>query len=235
MAQILTVAVCICNGVTYTDFIPPMEILSSVNVPATETLALLGDVMKNVPYKFAIDYVAPTKEPVGGTVSTLPKLNPTQTYSEALSKGIQYDIIWIPAGPLAPDPVTGKNPTPEEQIDFIRKQGPGAKYIMSVCAGSLQLAMAGLLDGKRATTNKALYKVIVNETSKAINWVPKARWVIDGNVWTSSGVAAGSDMALAFLEHLFGRELAQFVRGVFEIPEVNNSEDDPFAAFHGLV
>lgn len=42
-------------------------------------------------------------------------------------------------------------------------------------------------------------------------------------------------MALAFLEHLAGRDLAQLVRGSVEIPEVNNSEDDPFAAFHNLV
>lgn len=45
----------------------------------------------------------------------------------------------------------------------------------------------------------------------------------------------GGDMALAFVEHLDGRKFAQFVRGIIEIPEVDNSEDDPFAAFHGLV
>lgn len=82
----------------------------------------------------------------------------------------------------------------------------------------------------------------------------KARWVIDGNVWTSSGVSAGtstttsnywapqvkylylagSDMALAFVSHLAGPEVARVIRGQAEIVEVSQ-EDDPFAAFHGLV
>ncbi|GJJ08997.1 hypothetical protein Clacol_003218 [Clathrus columnatus] len=231
MTQILTVAVCICNGVTLSDFVPPMEILSGTNMA---DMPVIGELLKGVPYKFAIDYVAPTKEPVHAMTPRLPTVNPTHTYNEITSKGVQYDIIWIPAGPL-PDPVTGKDLTPVEQIDFIRKQAPGAKYIISVCGGSIQLAMAGLLEGKRATTNKAFFKFVVNITSKNIQWVPKARWVVDGNIWTSSGVAAGSDMALAFLEHLVGRKYAQVIRGSIEIPEVNSSEDDPFAEFHGLV
>jgi hypothetical protein len=69
-------------------------------------------------------------------------------------------------------------------------------------------------------------------------------------VWTSSGVAAGealknlnngllkliegSDMALAFVEHLAGAKVARHIRGGFEIPE-RTEKDDPFAAFHGLV
>ncbi|KAJ7076468.1 hypothetical protein B0H15DRAFT_790496 [Mycena belliarum] len=95
-------------------------------------------------------------------------------------------------------------------------------------------AFAGVLAGKRATTNKAFYRQIVEATPKDIQWVPMARWVVDRNVWTSSGVAAGSDMALAFVEHLAGREVARFIRGGIEIPEVTE-QDDPFATFHGLV
>ena len=44
---------------------------------------------------------------------------------------------------------------------FLKEQAPGAKYIMSVCTGSFSLGQAGLLDGKKATTNKATYKLCV--------------------------------------------------------------------------
>jgi transcriptional regulator GlxA family with amidase domain len=70
--------------------------------------------------------------------------------------------------------------------------------------------------------------------SKDITWVPRARWVVDGNVWTSSGVTAGSDMAMAFVEHLVGARAARSIRGKVEIRE-SAEDDDPFAEFHGLV
>jgi len=54
-----------------------------------------------------------------------------------------------------------KDRTAKEEIEFLKYAAPQAKYVMSVCVGSAILAMAGILDGKRATTNKALYKGIV--------------------------------------------------------------------------
>ncbi|KAJ7866453.1 class I glutamine amidotransferase-like protein [Mycena olivaceomarginata] len=233
MANILTVAVCISNEVTLSHFVQPIEILASINSadipkPGMETV--------DVPFKVVFDYLAPTMDPIvsvsGPAAATL---NPTKTYAEVEASGHQYDIIWVPAGP-PPDSFTGVDRTPKEEIDFLRAQAPKAKYILSVCSGALQLAVSGVLSGKRATTNKAFYRVIteVASTAKDIEWVPKARWVIDGNVWTSSGVAAGSDMALAFLEHLAGAKLARQTRSIVEIPEVS-SDDDPFASWHGLV
>ncbi|KAJ7802983.1 class I glutamine amidotransferase-like protein [Mycena olivaceomarginata] len=233
MANILTVAVCISNEVTLSHFVQPIEILASINSadipkPGMETV--------DVPFKVVFDYLAPTMDPIvsvsGPAAATL---NPTKTYAEVEASGHQYDIIWVPAGP-PPDSFTGVDRTPKEEIDFLRAQAPKAKYILSVCSGALQLAVSGVLSGKRATTNKAFYRVLteVASTAKDIEWVPKARWVIDGNVWTSSGVAAGSDMALAFLEHLAGAKLARQTRSIVEIPEVS-SDDDPFASWHGLV
>ena len=54
--------------------------------------------------------------------------------------------------------------TPKEEIEFLKKKAPEAKWVMSVCAGSAILALAGILDGKRATTNKFLYKMITVST-----------------------------------------------------------------------
>jgi putative intracellular protease/amidase len=115
-------------------------------------------------------------------------------------------------GPI-PDPVTGADRTPASEIAFVKAQAPKAQYVMSVCIGSAILGYAGVLSGKRATTNKSLFKLVEvrltgcnrltasflkisfrslqKVTPKDITWVAKARWVVDGNIWTSSGVNAG--------------------------------------------
>ena len=88
---------------------------------------------------------------------------------------------------------------PKSLVDFIKAQAPGAKYVLSVCTGSEVLARAGVLNGKRATTNKFSFKRIQEETRDlVVTWVPKARWVVDGNVWSSSGVTAGRPRFPAF-------------------------------------
>ena len=116
---------------------------------------------------------------------------------------------------------------------FFLQQIPKAKYLFTVCTGSELVAATGLLDGKRATTNKAAFKR-VSAASPRVQWQPKARWVVDGNIWTSSGVTAGGDQAVAFLRELAGDEVAQKAANVIEM-SARAQGDDPFAAIHGLV
>ncbi|KAG8719157.1 hypothetical protein FRC08_003509, partial [Ceratobasidium sp. 394] len=114
------------------------------------------------------------------------------------------------------------------------KQAAGATFILSVCTGSWVLADAGVLDGKRATTNKAAFKDCVASTSKEVKWVAKARWVVDGNIWTSSGVTAGADMGYAFMKHVTGDEFATKVKNIVEL-HASGPDDDEFAEIFGLV
>ena len=103
-----------------------------------------------------------------------------------------------------------------------------AAFVLTVCTGSALLAKTGLLDGKRATSNKRVFPWTGKESPK-VNWVKKARWVRDGNIYTSSGVSAGMDMALAFVADVVGYDAAK--RNGDEI-EYFWSEDhgrDPFA------
>lgn len=77
---------------------------------------------------------------------------------------------------------------------FIQKRFGQLQYLMSVCTGSTTLARAGVLRGRKATTNKGLWEWGTSEAvtgGSGVEWVPSARWTVDGKVWTSSGVAAG--------------------------------------------
>jgi len=102
---------------------------------------------------------------------------------------------------------------------------------------SLILARTGLLNGKRATTNKSGFRSVQEETKDlGIIWVPKARWVAteDKKIWTSSGITAGMDLAGGFLDDLVGKELGLALRSFLELG-MNAEDDDEFAAYHGLV
>ncbi|CAE6432240.1 unnamed protein product [Rhizoctonia solani] len=204
------------------DFQGPMELLGLL---AKGSMTQTNPAWPYSPYEFEIDYLAESLDPVIPGVG--PTIIPTKTFSQVNST--QYDIILVPGG-------MGTRPAilSPKVLDFVKKQTPGLQYLLSVCTGAWVLANAGVLEGKNATTNKAAFAQIRNETSKNINWVPKARWVVDGNTWTSSGVTAGIDMANAFIIYLVGPEYATKARNVVELRAAEQG-DDPFAEIYGLV
>jgi len=99
---------------------------------------------------------------------------------------------------------------------------------LSVCTGSALLAKSGVISGKKATTNKRAYSWATSQNNEVL-WQKKARWVIDGKFYTSSGVSAGTDMALAFVADKFGVERAREIADRIEYIWNSNSEHDPFA------
>src|SRR5215470_10724348 len=92
------------------------------------------------------------------------------------------------------------------------------------------LAKAGLLDGRRATSNKQFFD-LARAQGAAVKWVEQARWVEDGPFATSSGVSAGTDMALAVIAKLYGKEVAQQVAESTEYEWQQDSTRDPFVRF----
>jgi putative intracellular protease/amidase len=118
----------------------------------------------------------------------------------------------------------------EKLLTFLRERSRTAELTLSVCSGSAILAKAGVLDGRRATSNK-VYFALARGQSDAVEWVEKARWVEDGPFVTSSGVSAGTDMALGVIERLFGRERAEAVALVTEYQWHSDAATDPFAAY----
>ena len=119
-------------------------------------------------------------------------------------------------------------------IAFLTAQSKNVEVLASICTGAGLLARAGSLDGRRATTNKRAWKWVV-EQGKRVTWVPEARWVEDGNVFTAGGVAAGIDMSLGIIAKLAGIDVANNVAEGTEYDWHRDSSWDPFAKAAGLV
>lgn len=115
-------------------------------------------------------------------------------------------------------------------LDFLRDRSSAARVTMSVCSGSAILARAGLLDGRRATSNKMFFSLATSQSDQ-VEWVEAARWVVDGPMVTSSGVSAGTDMALAVIEDLFGAERAEQVAAYTEYQWHRDPDSDPFVQY----
>jgi transcriptional regulator GlxA family with amidase domain len=95
-------------------------------------------------------------------------------------------------------------------VDNIRRLAGQSRRVTSVCSGAFLLAAAGLLDGRRATTHWAECAELERNYPN-VSVEPDAIYVQDGNVWTSAGVSAGIDLALALVADDHGRKAAATV------------------------
>jgi transcriptional regulator GlxA family with amidase domain len=160
-----------------------------------------------------------------GTFADFPTEAQTRTQTPLADAKGAIDVLIAPGGagtrfPHIIDPVIG----------FVGRVAPGVRYVMSVCNGAGVLARAGVLDGKRATTNKMLWGATTALRGE-VCWVKEARWVADGEVWTSSGVSAGIDMMLAFVREVYGKEMAGGIAREIEYvwDVADDGTKDPFA------
>jgi transcriptional regulator GlxA family with amidase domain len=92
-------------------------------------------------------------------------------------------------------------------VDWIRRRAKSARRVASVCTGAFLLAATGLLDGRRATTHWSLCVELARKFP-AVKVEPDPIFVRDGPIWTSAGVTAGIDLALALVEKDLGRTIA---------------------------
>jgi transcriptional regulator GlxA family with amidase domain len=113
------------------------------------------------------------------------------------------------------------------EIAFVRDIYPKLQYIISVCTGATILARAGVLDNRRATTNKRSWPWAVT-TGPNTTWVPTARWVEDGNIWSSSGISAGIDVAYAWVSAVYGDPVSEYMSKSLEYDRHTDSHHDPY-------
>ena len=201
-----------------------MRTIGAVIFPGFELLDLFGPLeMFGIMHEaFAIQMVAQDRGPVAS------RQGPQSLVDTSFDERERFDIILVPGGPGTRREVDNVGLT-----DWLARASQNADLVLSVCTGSALLARAGLLDGRKATTNKAAFEAMTAHGPNVL-WQPKARWVEDGKFFTSSGVSAGIDMSLAVIARLHGQEMALKIAQIAEYDWHQDPDWDPFAALHGL-
>ena len=178
MSTPLQIGLLVFPKVTQLDLTGPVQVFSSV--PG----AILHLIWKRI-------------EPVQS--DSVLVLTPTVTFADCP----QLDVICVPGG-FGTDELVND----EEVLAFLRKQAERAKFVTSVCTGSLVLGAAGLLRGYRAATHWTAM-----ENLSAFGAIPtEQRVVIDRNRVTGGGVTAGIDFALTLVAKLVDEKTAQAVQ-----------------------
>jgi len=178
MSAPLQIGIVLFPRVTQLDFTGPLQVFSSV--PGAK-VHLIWKLIEPVP---------------SDSVLTI---TPTTTFADCP----QLDVICVPGGFGTDDMVND-----EEMLAFLRKQAEGAKYITSVCTGSLVLGAAGLLKGYRATTHWSAMEGLA-----PLGAIPtKARVCTDRNRITGGGVTAGIDFALTLVSVMVDRKTAETIQ-----------------------
>ncbi|WWG82064.1 DJ-1/PfpI family protein [Pseudomonas poae] len=133
------------------------------------------------------------------TSSTGLVITPTMTYADCPN----LDVLCVPGGAGV-----GALMEDVDTLDFLKAQSLTARYVTSVCTGSLVLGAAGLLRGRKATTHWAYHDMLA-----PLGAIPvQERVVRDGNLFTGGGITAGIDFALVLAAELYSEAAAQLVQ-----------------------
>jgi cyclohexyl-isocyanide hydratase len=178
MSTPLQIGLLVFPRVTQLDFTGPLQVFSSV--PGA-TVHLIWKTLNQVPSDSVL------------------MLSPTVTFADCP----QLDVICVPGG-VGTDALLND----EETLDFVRKQASGAKFVTSVCTGSLVLGAAGLLKGYKAATHWSAMEMLALFGATPT----KTRVCIDRNRITGGGVTAGIDFALTLVSLLADRTTAEAVQ-----------------------
>lgn len=196
MTQTRNVAILLFDDAEVLDFCGPFEVFS---------VAARGE-----PPHFHVYTVAEKSGPI--TARNGLSINPHHT----LPDSPPADLLLIPGGMG-----TRKEMHNPILIDWIKQSAARAELVLSVCTGALLLAQAGLLDGLAATTHHGALDLL-RQVAPRTTVHSDQRFVDNGKVVTSAGVAAGIDMSLYVVERLLGtdhaRQTAQHIEYPFPVP-----------------
>ncbi|KAG2418868.1 hypothetical protein HFD88_001970 [Aspergillus terreus] len=211
----LHIGLIIFPGFQGLDAFGPLDILNTLSWTHSLTISVLADTLTPTS----------TKSPLHPS-ATGQLIQPTHTFS---SPPAGIDVLLVPGG-LGTRDLAATAPA----VSFIRDVFPRLQYLITVCTGATLAARAGVLDGRRATTNKMAFREI-SAAYPAVQWVARARWVVDGKVWSSSGVSAGMDVVFGWVSRVYGLEVAERIAKGLEYEWVyRDGTEDPFAVVYGV-
>jgi len=143
-----------------------MRTIGALIFDGFELLDLYGplEMFGMMPAEFSIKLLAENAGPIASGAGP-------QSLAESISHARDIDILLVPGGPG-----TRRDVDNQRVLDWIAATSGSAELTLSVCTGSALLAKAGVLDGKRATTNKAAFQWVA-EQGPQVEWVKQARWV----------------------------------------------------------
>jgi cyclohexyl-isocyanide hydratase len=162
-----------------------------------------------------VEYVAKTMDPVMSDCRLA--LMPTATLADVG----QLDLLCVPGGFGCSAAMNDA-----EILDWLRSQAPGLKWITSVCTGSLILAAAGLLQGRKAGCHWAWGHYLPEFGAEFV----AQRTVFDGNIISAGGVTSGIDFAFRVVEHLHGPDVAAMIRLALEYDPEGHDGGTPATA-----
>lgn len=196
------------------DVMGPIEALQTLSWTNELELSVIAPTLD--PVSTALPATGPSKSGPAFGVSIVP----THTFATVPK---DLDVLIVPGGYGATLPATVAL-----AAEFVKNTYPRLQYLITVCNGATIAAAAGILDGKTATTDNVLWNAITSAAPK-VKWVKHARYVVDGNIWTSSGVSAGIDATLAWIKEVFGAERARKTANIMEYEWKDDKSWDPFA------
>ena len=162
---------------------------------ATGPIAAFEIAGRYSPGAYGFEILAPHGGPVASTSGAA-------LVAEPLAQG-PFDTLLVAGGEGSRD-----HPDVPAVVDWLRREGPAARRIASVCTGAYLLAEAGLLDGRRATTHWGATDDFARRFP-GVRLEPDRIFIREGEVWTSAGITAGIDLALALIEDDLGAALAR--------------------------
>ena len=199
--------------------------LGALIYPGFEMLDLFGPLeMFSVlgSERVRISTVAEQAGPVAAAIGAEGPVGPQVIADYGFADAPPFDLLLVPGGIG-----TRRELANPALLAYLRASCARAQYVASVCTGSALLARAGVLDGCRATSNKRVFALAVAQSGQ-VQWIEAARWVEDGRFFTSSGVSAGMDMALALIARLWGEGVAERAASYTEYSWHRDPDDDPF-------